>query len=110
MAALSSTTGLILERFRDGEMERGGYAALQAKYARTCTSVRAQTLDIHQLQANLTKSRQKSAELLVTISDLQTGSEHSIDRTEAFSRESPCATDFTSELIDNLWFTCPNRR
>jgi hypothetical protein len=91
-------------------MERGGYTALRAKHARACVTRRAQTLDIHHLQANLTKPRQKSAELQATISDLQARLGDSIDLTEAFSRQSSCATDFIRELIGNLRFACPIRR
>jgi hypothetical protein len=104
MDALSSTTGLILKKFHDGEME------FQWKYARAWATIRAHTLKIRQLQANLTKSRQNSTELQATISDLPARLQHSIDLTEVFSRESSCTTNFIRKLIDNLRFACPNRR
>jgi hypothetical protein len=59
-----------------------------------CATISTQVLDVRQLQTNLSKSCQKSAELQARISDLQAHLEHSIDLTEAFSRESFCAADF----------------
>jgi hypothetical protein len=91
-------------------MERGSYGLLRAKYARACATIRAQSITIQHLQADLTKSRKKSAGLKATISNLERRLQDLIELNDAFGTKSSPSLDFIRELISNLRIDCPKHR
>jgi hypothetical protein len=91
-------------------MERGSHGPLRAKYVRARATVRAQSITIQHLQADLTKSRKKSAELKATIPNLERLLQDLIELNDALGTKSSPSLDFIRELISNLRIDYPKHR
>jgi hypothetical protein len=91
-------------------MERGSYGLLRAKYARACATIRAQSITIRHLQADLTRSRKKSADVKAMISNSERRLQDLIELNDAFGTESSLSLDFIRGLINNLRIDCPEHR